>query len=139
MKSCVFNGNTLKNNVDEKKKNPLLKLLFLCAYIGIASSLFIFPTAFTRNKYLQHVEFGSLKNTSLPQQMHFLQWHTRGDFSTAEEHSGKLQHIHKQPWPLTCIQAFCFIGKPRISKMLVKKRQASSSVPTVFFTFCVIF
>lgn len=123
-----------------KKNQPLslLKLLFMCAYIGISISLLIFPTAFTCSTYLQHIEFASLKNTSLPQQMHFLQWHTRGDFSTAEEHSGKLQHVKKTLAFLTPIQAFCFIGKLRICKMLPQKWQAPSRVPTIFFAFCAI-
>lgn len=52
----------------------------------------LFPEA-----HLHHLKFGSLNNKSLPQQMHFLEWHARGDFSAAGEHSGKLQSIKLPP------------------------------------------
>lgn len=86
--------------------------------------------------HLQHVEFGSLKNTPLPQQMHFLEWHTRGDFSTAEEHSGKLQHIQKKTPGLSyTYTSILLYRKAKNQQNAAQKWQAPSKVPKIFFKF----
>lgn len=115
----------------------------MCAYMGIASGLFIFPTAFTCNMYyfhLQHLKFGSLNNKSLPQQMHFPEWHTRGDFSTAEEHSGKLQDIQKNPglsYTNTSILLYRKAKNQHICSKTARSTQSSHS--TLYISFSVIF
>lgn len=55
--------------------------------------------------------------------MHFLEWHTRGDFFTADEHGGKLQCIQHPLAFLTPIGARYFIVNLR-SSTFAKKCEA---------------
>lgn len=55
--------------------------------------------------------------------MHFLEWHTRGDFFTADEHCGKLQCIQHPVAFLTPIGASYFIVNLR-SSTFAKIREA---------------
>lgn len=55
IESCVFKQKYVFIVIKKKKKMTTFfvqKLLFMCAYMGITSGLFIFPTGFTRKIYV---------------------------------------------------------------------------------------